>query len=150
MVESNSKKCSLCNETKCFDLFPKSKKGKLKSYCKACDALAQRRYRDRVGKEVINSRRRQATQNDPLVNRNYNLRQKYGITVGEWTQRFESQGKLCAMCKTDTPRGRGWQTDHDHKTGVIRGILCHHCNSLLGHAKDSIDILNAAIIYLTK
>lgn len=38
--------------------------------------------------------------------------------------------------------------DHDHETGLIRGLLCHHCNTLLGHAKDSVDVLEAAIVYL--
>jgi len=38
------------------------------------------------------------------------------------------QEEKCALCKTDTPNARGWTTDHDHETGLVRGILCHTCN----------------------
>lgn len=40
--------------------------------------------------------------------------------------------------------------DHCHTTNAVRGYLCSSCNSLLGYAKDNIDILNAAIEYLKK
>lgn len=60
----------------------------------------------------------------------------------------KSQNYLCAICGTDTPRGRGWQTDHNHKTGAVRSILCHSCNSLIGHAKESPEILLSAFRYL--
>jgi hypothetical protein len=38
--------------------------------------------------------------------------------------------------------------DHCHTTGAVRGILCHHCNLLLGHAKDAEDTLLSAVTYL--
>ena len=38
--------------------------------------------------------------------------------------------------------------DHCHTTGKIRGVLCKHCNHVLGHAKDSSVILENAIKYL--
>ena len=41
------------------------------------------------------------------------------------------------------------EVDHDHKTGKVRGLLCHRCNLLLGLAKDDINILNNSIIYLS-
>jgi Recombination endonuclease VII len=40
--------------------------------------------------------------------------------------------------------------DHDHITGKIRGMLCHPCNLLLGHARDSQRILVAGIDYLNR
>lgn len=34
------------------------------------------------------------------------------------------------------------------KTGKVRGLLCDHCNWLVGHSKESKEILNSAIEYL--
>ncbi|UVD39733.1 endonuclease VII [Streptomyces phage RosePharie] len=38
--------------------------------------------------------------------------------------------------------------DHDHATGVVRGLLCNSCNVALGHVKDSIETLQRMIEYL--
>lgn len=40
--------------------------------------------------------------------------------------------------------------DHNHQTGKVRGLLCHHCNVGLGHFKDNIELLNSALDYLIK
>jgi hypothetical protein len=38
--------------------------------------------------------------------------------------------------------------DHDHKTGHIRGRLCHGCNKGLGNFKDDPVLLELAALYL--
>lgn len=38
--------------------------------------------------------------------------------------------------------------DHDHITGKFRGWICWRCNVVLGHIKDSKDLLNKLIDYL--
>lgn len=40
--------------------------------------------------------------------------------------------------------------DHDHKTNVVRGVLCRPCNLAIGHAKDSIVRLKNMIDYLNR
>lgn len=74
----------------------------------------------------------------------------YGLTQEAYDALFASQGKRCAICKTDKFNGVGPCVDHDHLTGKVRGILCVSCNSILGHAKDNVFALKAAIDYLRK
>jgi len=86
----------------------------------------------------------------PELKRAARLKEKYGLTPGAWQALFDAQGKRCAICKTDTPDqvNAKWDTDHDHSTGKVRGILCSHCNRLLGAARDDASVLLAAITYL--
>lgn len=51
----------------------------------------------------------------------------YGKTSKELNQLFVDQNKQCALCGVSSPKGR-WHVDHNHKTGEVRGILCHSCN----------------------
>ena len=81
---------------------------------------------------------------------------RYGITVGEVERMKEDQDNRCAICKThaeDIPHASFKHNplviDHCHTTGHIRGLLCPTCNSMLGHAKDNVAILSAAITYLS-
>lgn len=38
--------------------------------------------------------------------------------------------------------------DHDHQSGEIRGLLCHHCNVGIGFLGDDVERLRSAIEYL--
>lgn len=38
--------------------------------------------------------------------------------------------------------------DHDHKTGLTRGLLCRRCNKLLRDARDDIEVFRGGIRYL--
>jgi hypothetical protein len=80
----------------------------------------------------------------------YRLKTKYGISKETYDQLLQSQNSQCAICGTDEEPPRGWHVDHCHKTELVRGILCSHCNFLLGYAKDDTSILESAINYLRK
>lgn len=56
----------------------------------------------------------------------------------------------CEICKTTEPGARGFVPDHDHETGIIRGILCGNCNRALGWFHDDVDRLKEAIAYLRR
>ncbi len=44
-------------------------------------------------------------------------------------------GGGCDICKGNL--SKGYHTDHDHRTGKPRGILCVNCNFALGQLNDS-------------
>ncbi|MFE4776963.1 endonuclease domain-containing protein [Streptomyces sp. NPDC056713] len=58
----------------------------------------------------------------------------------------------CMICQsTDSGFESGiFAVDHCHDSGVVRGALCQGCNFMLGNARDSVEVLLAAIKYLTK
>jgi len=83
------------------------------------------------------------------------LKYKYGVTEEQLMKALEEQNNACAICKEPLPnllvyenRRRGYAIDHNHDSGEFRGVLCTNCNSLLGMARDSKSILEAAIDYL--
>lgn len=84
--------------------------------------------------------------------RDHHLRRHFGISGAMAEQMLVDQGGVCAICKTAIADKRGFSphVDHDHSTGVVRGILCFNCNSGLGSFKDDVIRLRAAVAYLKK
>ena len=84
--------------------------------------------------------------------RKHDLKRHYGITPTDWDTLFLSQGSCCAVCKSSDPGRKSghWSTDHCHKEGKVRGILCNGCNIALGHIKDDPDRLRLLAEYLEK
>lgn len=78
----------------------------------------------------------------------------YGITPEEYELLIQHQNGVCKICKQPerrvSVRGSAVRLaiDHDHATGKVRALLCSHCNSLLGFAKENPQILQEAIAYL--
>lgn len=75
------------------------------------------------------------------------LKAKYGITVEDYQAMFDSQNGVCKLCgleeTTRISRGEGIRSlavDHDHKTGKVRGLLCHQCNVVLGQYEKHKDL----------
>jgi hypothetical protein len=86
------------------------------------------------------------------------LMEKYGLTPEALEDMIKAQDGRCAVCREefDAEKHNGICVDHDHsccpgeKTcgKCVRGILCDCCNKLLGNARDSVEILEAAVKYL--
>lgn len=86
-----------------------------------------------------------------LAKRRRTLKQRYGLTPELFDEIFLTQGKRCAICRSDEPfTSKGWQVDHCHKTGRVRGILCTHCNRMLAGAVDNPRHLLQAVDYLNR
>lgn len=74
------------------------------------------------------------------------LRDIYGLTLEEWQAMHEAQAGACAICqRTDAKL----VVDHDHRTGVVRGLLCNRCNGQLGFIENEV-LMAAASDYLAR
>jgi len=126
------KKCSKCDETQPLIQFSKSKNSKdgLQSWCRSCKNQDYKDNRDRrLDRMRMNN---------------------YGITSEEYRQKIADQGNACEICKLPFVPDKNPCVDHDHTTLAVRGILCTHCNSGLGHFKESLENLESAQEYIKK
>lgn len=74
---------------------------------------------------------------------------RYGLTPGDFALLVEKQRGCCAICEAALPTRTSHQhVDHCHATGRVRGVLCNHCNLMIGHAKENLRTLARAIAYL--
>ena len=68
-----------------------------------------------------------------------NRRRRNGAAEHNDVEMFAQQKGKCALCNIQifmpyrfSADPQGARVDHDHKTGRVRGLLCHSCNSMLG------------------
>ncbi len=85
-----------------------------------------------------------------LAGREKRQQKVYGLTLEEKGELIEFQGGQCICGPWTGYNGasRTLSTDHDHKTGVVRGALCKHCNDLLGRIRDDPEYFRRMIAYL--
>ena len=80
--------------------------------------------------------------------------QSSGQTYKQWKERIKrnaliAQNYKCAGCGKRL-NIKTCCLDHRHDTGIISGVLCSEHNLALGHARDSILILQMAVEYLQR
>jgi hypothetical protein len=132
-----------CERLLPLDAYPSSRgnnKDGRRSACEECfrpKARAQHKLRRRAG-----------------THRSRLLR-AYGLTAAEYEAMRNAQDGKCAICRepegeTDSRSGetRPLSVDHDHATGVVRGLLCGGCNRAIGLLRDDPEIVDRASAYL--
>lgn len=135
------KTCSACRRKKSLNDFHKEKGGRFgrQRWCISC-ANAHRRS-DGAASDASKLRRKVTTANYHQKHREKRLAdgrkafllRRYGITIEEFDAIFGSQDGRCGLCLSGHSGGvRRWAVDHDHETGIVRGVLCHPCNTFLG------------------
>ena len=108
-----------------------------------------RRYYKKNRTEIIKKRHDFYQQNKEKYAkkaRKYFLKKKFGMTIEDYNNMFEAQNGKCKICGNN--HTNTMDIDHDHTTGVIRGLLCRQCNQMLGLSKDNPLILIRAINYI--
>jgi hypothetical protein len=66
------------------------------------------------------------------------LMDNYKLTVEDYEAMLKYQGGVCCVCRQPEPtKGRRLSVDHNHTTGLIRGLLCSRCNPILGKIENA-------------
>lgn len=108
------------------------------AYCCECKKIRYDKFRlNPINKEKIKKYRRKSI-----------IKNIYGLTEKQYIDLLSSQNNCCAICKSSEASVRTFHVDHCHKTGLVRGLLCHYCNTAIGLLKEDVNILNNAITYL--
>jgi hypothetical protein len=79
---------------------------------------------------------------------------RYGLSRDAYDALVKLQGDKCGICGKSraeaTLKYEDWNIDHDHKSGLVRGLLCGNCNTGLGLSGDDPSMLENAIRYLSQ
>jgi hypothetical protein len=108
--------------------------------CNKCkeEKTAEHFHSDRTVKSGLHSYCKSCRSENDKYNK---IKRLYGLSKDE----YESMNTThCPICGSEEPL----VVDHDHSTSKVRGLICNHCNLVLGHAKDNIETLKNAIKYL--
>lgn len=145
-----NKKCNKCNEVKPLTEFykDKSKNDGYRAECKSCKKMYAKEFRKTPEykawkRENSNAYYHKVYKHDinyKIKEKSRRIKRKYGISLADYDEHLKSP---CDICGDESKH-----LDHCHTTGKVRGGLCARCNHMLGHARESIEILNKGIKYL--
>jgi hypothetical protein len=78
------------------------------------------------------------------------LKRQYHLTVEQFESMKKTQNNLCLICKQPEQHKtkKNLSIDHCHKTAVVRGLLCHRCNVVLGLVKEDFEVIENLKKYL--
>ena len=150
--------CSICLEQVSIEKLSKNKK-----YCKKCAVKISKIWSTNNAERVKenynewflkNKERRRAAKRKADRKRradpNKKLRErlnKYNIDEATFKELEKEANGKCMICSKEI---ENLHIDHDHITKKVRGLLCRHCNTGLGHFGEDINSLESAINYLNK
>jgi hypothetical protein len=131
-------------------------------YCKLCAGVSNREHRATWTEEQNAEYRARVSEyritNAANIRRNWMLK-RYGVTPEWYDAKLAEQDGHCALCSATTD-GRRLQpkaivqerkyllVDHNHETGLARGLLCAKCNTALARVEYIQDWATKALAYL--
>ena len=160
--ENGTKVCCKCGKEKPVSEFHKDKNSSdgYTYQCKECRNAKYKEYYhsniDKMKEKRENTKEyRKEYYSDPERKFQYRKRyieREFGIKYEQYDKMLEAQEGVCTICgKPETkPNAKYLAVDHNHETGVIRGLLCNNCNRALGLLGDNVETLQNAINYLLK
>lgn len=148
------KTCTSCGKVKALKFFCKrwADRKNRHEQCDACRKRKREEWRSRRGKDYTTEWKKKTSANWEAYHNSvdkYNAK-KVGLSWEEYLRISKEQNGLCMICKKPNTikYNRRLVLDHDHVTEKFRGLLCHHCNLMLGASKDNPETLLAAVKYL--
>lgn len=150
-----NKKCIKCLETKNNTEFFRDKyqiDGRV-STCKKCRKDYYKEHYIKNKEKYIKNQaeyKKNNIEKYKLYHNKYVMNKRFGISIETYTEMFNRQNGVCAICNLKEKSSKRMAIDHCHKTGKIRGLLCSWCNRAIGLLKDDVNLLKNSITYLTK
>ena len=160
------KRCTKCGELKPLTEFYRQKTGRggYRADCKAClaarakqwyrrnreHAIAQVKAWQQANPDRVKAARKAARARRGPIDRDARLRRVFGLSSDDYAATLADQGGGCALCGRTPLAGRSLHVDHNHETGVVRGLLCFRCNAGIGQFREDKLRLADAIVYLTR
>ena len=143
----NLKTCRYYGQLLSLDNFNKSNKHPdgLQKHCKSCQHDNYIKNKQKVIKRSLERQKKDPNRKNNV--RKYDLKRRFNLSVEEYDLLLKKQNGVCAICNT-TVLDKNLAVDHNHKNGIIRGLLCIPCNLLIGNAKENKNILLNAVKYL--
>lgn len=165
MIEG-MKVCSVCCEAKPLAQFCIVRKstGARRTSCNVCQAARIKAYYASNPKyrQSCKQRAAQWAKDNPekfaKVRRKTDLKFRFGLSPEQYDTMLATQNGRCALCSSQDHGRSGksgrhdgsrkwasnnWNVDHCHKTGTVRGLLCHKCNVRLGAYEFLMDQIGA-------
>ena len=91
----------------------------------------------------------EASSTRALRGRRKRLKNLYNITPEDYEDMFQRAGGTCEACG-DPPQHQRLSVDHDHKTGMVRGLLCSRCNTAYGYLREDVWRIQGLLKYHAK
>jgi len=152
-LNSGVKECFSCQQIKPLASFRKQARNEdgLRRLCKDCQKPQESRYREADRELLRQKSKRYKSHRDAVSQRHSQLRFLYRLDPVEYERLRTLQNGLCAICgKPPTAKKKFLSVDHDHETGLVRGLLCFNCNLALGHFQDDLTLVEKAANYLRR
>lgn len=141
------KECSTCSLAKPYEYF--YRKPRYEQYldsaagrshdCKSCTLAKRKEYYEKNKQKCDDA------------NTNSRFKKSYGIDLNQYNQLFSNQNGCCAVCEQhQTELSRKLVVDHCHSSQIVRGLLCHSCNTALGLLKEKTKTMHNLINYTNK
>jgi len=137
--DTKEMRCSGCSCVKKMAEFNPSMLNIRFPYCIDCSRAAGKRSKEK----------------NYILTENARLKRNYGIGLKDYERMLESQNYVCEICKKPESqilngKPRKLSVDHNHKTGLARGLLCFRCNASVGVIEQNIDRTFGVMEYLEK